>query len=55
MPEQYLFLYEWAGLAVELKPDMSAADVELAQADRVKHANGLDEQSIVYPWVIETG
>ncbi len=52
-PEQYLFLYEWAGLAVELKSGISAAGVQAAQADREKHMNAIGERAINYPWVIK--
>jgi hypothetical protein len=52
--EQYLFLYEWAGLAVELRPGMTAKAVEAEQIQRDKHMNALNEQAIEYPWVIET-
>ncbi|MBA3870231.1 MAG: HEAT repeat domain-containing protein [Anaerolineae bacterium] len=53
-PKQYLFLYEWAGLATELKSGMSETGIEMEQADRDKHTNALDERDIKYPWVIET-
>jgi hypothetical protein len=53
-PKQYLFLYEWSYLAVELRQGMSAADVEAEQVERSKHMSALEERAIDYPWVIET-
>ncbi len=53
-PTQYLFLYEWADLAVELRAGMSAADVEAEQVERGKDMSAVYEKTIQYPWVIET-
>ncbi len=52
-PEQYLFLYEWAGLAVELRPGMSVEDIEMEARERSKYTNAIDERVVHYPWVIE--
>jgi len=53
-PEQFLFLYDWAWLAVELKSGMDPASIMDAQVERDKNATALNEQNIKFPWVIET-
>lgn len=53
-PKQYLFLYEWAGLAVELRAGMSAEDIKDEQLERSKDTSALHERTINYPWIIKT-
>lgn len=53
-PKEFLFLYEWAMLAVEIKVGMNSRDVENAERERWSEKNAINERGIEYPWVIET-
>jgi hypothetical protein len=48
--EQYLFLYEWAGLAIPLKAGDTAKDIHQTIQERNTDRNAIEEREIDYPW-----